>query len=177
VITPWSRVGEWRYSSTRSLTSALEGGEWSASRPCRFTSRERSLGTHWTGGCVGPRSVLDAMVKREIPNLRRELNPRTPTDQPVAQRYTGWAITARIFPERFSNMSNCAELCSWHLFPTTFVMWKHFCGFSFFVRDLCHVSRIIWFFFSVREFVPCKYLRTRYSVEYLFEFFICNSCL
>jgi hypothetical protein len=25
-------LGEWRYSSTRSLTSALDGGEWSASR-------------------------------------------------------------------------------------------------------------------------------------------------
>jgi hypothetical protein len=26
-------LGEWRYSSTHSLTSALDGGEWSASRP------------------------------------------------------------------------------------------------------------------------------------------------
>jgi hypothetical protein len=30
-------LGEWRYRSTRSLTSALDGGEWSASRPDRFT--------------------------------------------------------------------------------------------------------------------------------------------
>jgi hypothetical protein len=28
------------------LTSALDGGEWSASRPVRFTPRERALGTH-----------------------------------------------------------------------------------------------------------------------------------
>jgi hypothetical protein len=35
----------WRYSSTHSLASALRGGEWSASRPGRFTPRERAPGT------------------------------------------------------------------------------------------------------------------------------------
>jgi hypothetical protein len=29
------------------LTSALDGGELSASRPCRFTPREIALGTYW----------------------------------------------------------------------------------------------------------------------------------
>jgi hypothetical protein len=82
------------YSSTHSLTSALDGGEWSASRPDRFTPRERSPGTHWIGGWVGPRTVLDAVVKRKIPSLRRESNSRTPVVQPVAQRYTNRAITA-----------------------------------------------------------------------------------
>jgi hypothetical protein len=28
------------------LTSAQDGGEWSASRPCHFTSRETAHGTH-----------------------------------------------------------------------------------------------------------------------------------
>jgi hypothetical protein len=37
---------------------------------------------------VGPRAVLDVVMKREIPNLRRESNLRTPIFQPVAQRYT-----------------------------------------------------------------------------------------
>jgi hypothetical protein len=37
------------------LTSALVGGEWSASRPACFTSGERAPGTHWIGGWVGPR--------------------------------------------------------------------------------------------------------------------------
>jgi hypothetical protein len=36
-------VGEWRYSSIHSLTSALDGGEWSASRPDSFTPKERAL--------------------------------------------------------------------------------------------------------------------------------------
>jgi hypothetical protein len=35
--TPWRRIGEWRHRSTHSPTSALDGGEWSASRPGRFT--------------------------------------------------------------------------------------------------------------------------------------------
>jgi hypothetical protein len=76
------------------LTSALDGGEWSASRPGRFTSRERAPGTHWIGGWVGLRAVLDAVMNRKIPSSRRESNPRNPIVQPVAQLYTDWAITA-----------------------------------------------------------------------------------
>jgi hypothetical protein len=87
-------LGELRYSSTHSLTSAIDGGEWSASCPGRFTPRERSSGTHWIRGWVGPRAILDAVVKRKIPSPRRESNPRNPIFQPVAQRYTDWAIAA-----------------------------------------------------------------------------------
>jgi hypothetical protein len=43
---------------------------------------------------VGPRAILDAVVKRKIPSPRRESNPSTPTVQPVSQRYTDRAITA-----------------------------------------------------------------------------------
>jgi hypothetical protein len=74
------------------LTSALDGGEWSASRPGRFTPRESPPGTHWIGGWVGSGAVLDAVVKRKIPSPRRESNPRIPIVQPVAQRYADWAI-------------------------------------------------------------------------------------
>jgi hypothetical protein len=42
------------------LTSAIDGGERSASRPARFTPKERAPGTHWIGGWVGPRAVPDA---------------------------------------------------------------------------------------------------------------------
>jgi hypothetical protein len=75
------------YSSTHTLTSPLDGGEWSASRPGRFTLRERAPGTHWRGGWVDPRAVLDAVVKRKIPSPQRESNPRTPIVQPVGQCY------------------------------------------------------------------------------------------
>jgi hypothetical protein len=48
------------------LTSALAGGEWSASRPGRFTPRERALGTHWIGGWVDLRAGLDDVEKRKF---------------------------------------------------------------------------------------------------------------
>jgi hypothetical protein len=35
-----------------SLTSALDGGEWSASIRSQFTPRKRAAGTHWIGGWV-----------------------------------------------------------------------------------------------------------------------------
>jgi hypothetical protein len=76
------------------LTLALDGGEWLASRPGCFNSRERAPGTHWIGGWMGPRAVLAAVVKRKIPSPRRESDPSTPIVQPVVQRYTDWAITA-----------------------------------------------------------------------------------
>jgi hypothetical protein len=78
------------------LTSALDRSEWPASRPGHFTPRERVPGTHWIGGWVGPRAVLEAVVKRKIPSPRRESNPRTPIVHPVVSHYTGWAITESI---------------------------------------------------------------------------------
>jgi hypothetical protein len=59
----------WRYNSTHSLTLALDGSEWSATHPSRFIPRERDPGTHWTGGWVGPRAILDMVVKRKIPAI------------------------------------------------------------------------------------------------------------
>jgi hypothetical protein len=51
----------WRYNATHSLTSVLDGGEWSASRPGRFTTRERAPYTPWLGVWVGSRTGLDAV--------------------------------------------------------------------------------------------------------------------
>jgi hypothetical protein len=89
-------LGEWRYSSTHSLTSALDGGEWSASVPAVLPPRERAPGTHWIGDWVGPRACLDAVVKKKIPSSRRESKPRTPIVKPIVQHYTDWAITAHV---------------------------------------------------------------------------------
>jgi hypothetical protein len=43
---------------------ALDGSEWSASRPGRFIPRKRALGTLWIGGWVGPTASLNTAVKR-----------------------------------------------------------------------------------------------------------------
>jgi hypothetical protein len=48
------------------VTSALDGGACSASRPGRFTRGERAPGTHWIGGWVDHRASLDATEKRKI---------------------------------------------------------------------------------------------------------------
>jgi hypothetical protein len=45
--------------------------------PAALPPGKRAPDTHWIGGWVGPRAVLDAEVKRKIPSPRRELNPRT----------------------------------------------------------------------------------------------------
>jgi hypothetical protein len=88
-----SVLGEWRYSSTHSFDLGTRW-RWVVSfTPGHFTSRKRAAGTHWIRGWVGPRAVLDAVMKRRIPSPRRESNPRTLIVQPVAQRYNDWAIT------------------------------------------------------------------------------------
>jgi hypothetical protein len=62
--------------------------------PNHFTSRERAPGTHWIGGWVGPRAVLDAVAKRKIPSPRWESNPRTPIVQPVTMKIVVWSSVA-----------------------------------------------------------------------------------
>jgi hypothetical protein len=75
--------GDRKYSSYSFLTSALEGGEWSASRP-RFTPGERAPGTHCTGGWVGPTAGLDAEVRGKILRLCRGSNPDRPINTSIS---------------------------------------------------------------------------------------------
>jgi hypothetical protein len=57
------------------LTSALVGGEWSTSRPGRFTPGERAPGTHFIGW-VDLRASLDDLEKRKfLTLLGLELRP------------------------------------------------------------------------------------------------------
>jgi hypothetical protein len=61
------------------MTPALNGGEWSTSRPGPFAPGERASGTHCIGGWVDSKFVgLDAVDKRRI-LLCRESNPDRPT--------------------------------------------------------------------------------------------------
>jgi hypothetical protein len=46
------------------LTLALDGNEWSTSRPGHFISEEGALTTHCIGDWVGPKANLDAVEKR-----------------------------------------------------------------------------------------------------------------
>jgi hypothetical protein len=67
------------------LTSALDGGEWSASGSVRLTPGEGPCGNYWIEGWVGPRAGLDNVKWRTIFVLHGNL---TPTVQPIARRYT-----------------------------------------------------------------------------------------
>jgi hypothetical protein len=51
------------------LTSALDGGEWSASRFCHFTLEERASITHWTRCGEDPTAGLDEMEKLKFLTL------------------------------------------------------------------------------------------------------------
>jgi hypothetical protein len=66
------------YSSTLSLTSAIDEGGWSTPRPGRFTPRKRP-GTHCIGGWVGLRTGQKISPPPGF-------DPRTV--HPVASRYT-----------------------------------------------------------------------------------------
>jgi hypothetical protein len=75
------------------LTSALAGGEWSASLPGRFTPGERAPGTRCIGCWMGPRAGLNHMEKRKFLTLLG-LELDSSVVQPIASRYTDCAIPA-----------------------------------------------------------------------------------
>jgi hypothetical protein len=104
--TPWRRLGERRYSSYSFTTSALDGGEWSASRTGRFTPGERTPGTHCTGGWVGPRAVLDTEDRGKILCPCWGSNPDRSVVQPVVRHYTAWATRLLFFWKQAANEWN-----------------------------------------------------------------------
>jgi hypothetical protein len=80
-----------RYSSYSFLTSALDGVSGQHHAPVLFYPRERTPGTHWTGGWVGLGVSLDAGARRKI---SAPVGDRTPIIQPVVRHYTAWVTTA-----------------------------------------------------------------------------------
>jgi hypothetical protein len=68
------------------LTLALAGGEWSASRPSRFTVGETAPGTYWIGGWLGPRDSPNSVGKRRISYPCRQSNPGRPVRSPSLYR-------------------------------------------------------------------------------------------
>jgi hypothetical protein len=84
-ITPLRRTGGVEVLLHEFLTSALDRGELSVSRPGRFTPRERAPGTHWREATRAHEPVW-TVVKRKIPKHYQESSRQN--IQPVAQRYT-----------------------------------------------------------------------------------------
>jgi hypothetical protein len=74
------------------LISALDWGEWSASRPGRYTPGERASSTHWIGGWVVPRAGLDD-VESTISWPYWDSNSDLSVVQPVAGHYpVSWTL-------------------------------------------------------------------------------------
>jgi hypothetical protein len=83
------------------FTSALVGGEWSASRPGRFTPGEGAAGTHCIRGWVGPRTGLEDVERRKFcPYLDSNSDPSAV--QPVASRYTDFTSPVNVKDSPFS---------------------------------------------------------------------------
>jgi hypothetical protein len=102
------------------MTSALDGGEWSVSRPGRFTPEERVLDTHYLESLVGPQSRSGRYGEEK---------DHTPAGQAVAPRYKDWAIPAlliwynllKIFILNYKGRTHC-KLQSIPLLYTMFVV-------------------------------------------------------
>ena len=81
------RKGEYRYSSTISLTSALDESVWLTPRPGRFTPGNDSLPIVQEAG----------WTSRPVWKGEENLTPtgiQSPAVQPEASSYTEWAIIA-----------------------------------------------------------------------------------
>jgi hypothetical protein len=76
------------------LTSALAGGQWSASRPGRPTPGERAPGTQWIGGLGGPQSRSGRRGEEKILHPTGTRNSDPSVVQPIPSRYTDYAIPA-----------------------------------------------------------------------------------
>jgi hypothetical protein len=90
--TPCRRQGDRRYSSHSLLTSALDGGEWSASRPGRALPPGKGPPVP-TGQEAGWASepVWTQRQEEKSSRLCRGSNLNHPVVQPVTSNYTDWA--------------------------------------------------------------------------------------
>jgi hypothetical protein len=90
--TPWRRLGERRYSFYSFSTSALDGGELSASRPGRdlATGKGPPVPIVQEAGWA-PEPVWTQRLEEKSVRHCRGLNLDHPVVQPLARPYTDWA--------------------------------------------------------------------------------------
>jgi hypothetical protein len=85
---PSRRLSGGKYSSYTFTTSALDGGEWSAScTGSAFTPGEWTPITHRIGGWVSPSAGLYTEVREKVICLCRGLNLDRPIVQSVVRHY------------------------------------------------------------------------------------------
>jgi hypothetical protein len=84
--------GERRYSSYSFLTSALDGGEWSASRPGRALPPGK--GSPVPIGQEAGRAPEPVWTQRLEEKSSASVTDRTPVVQSAVSHYTDWATAA-----------------------------------------------------------------------------------
>jgi hypothetical protein len=106
--------GERRYSSYSYLTSALDGGEWSASRPGRALPPGKEPRFPLNRRLGGPPEPV--WTQRLEEKSSASVGDRTPVVQSVVRYYTDWATPT---PNRWKstvNMPTIAKLITLHRF-------------------------------------------------------------
>jgi hypothetical protein len=81
----------------------------------------------------GPQSFFGCGGEEKNSQPRRESNPRTPIVQPVAQRYTDWAITALPNVHRFINSENLNSELEQAMRPNP---WRRWCCINYYCSTL-----------------------------------------
>jgi hypothetical protein len=96
------------------LNSALYGGEWSASRPGRFTPPPREIipSTHLISGWLCPTAGLDAVAKRKIPSPCQVSNPDRSARSLVAMPTELSRFPSEIMCSETPNTPKCKQLAS-----------------------------------------------------------------
>jgi hypothetical protein len=103
-----AHLGDRRYSSYSFLPSALEGGEWSASRPGRALppGKEPPVPTVQGAGWA-PESVWTQRLEEKSP---ASVGDRTPAAQSVVRHCTDWATRLTALPwQRLLMLSHIAQ--------------------------------------------------------------------
>jgi len=89
------------------LTSAWDGGEWSASHTICFTPS-----AHCIGGWADPGACLDVVWQKE--NIPAPTGNQTLVSQPIASsHYTDWAIPAPIRTSKGTSITASNEHHQW----------------------------------------------------------------
>jgi hypothetical protein len=91
------------------LNLALDGGEWLASRYCRFNTKNKAPGTHYVGGWVCPR--VRSVYYWEHKNLMLLPNPGSSAAQLIVHHYVDWAIPTPLHSVELRRAKMKKETC------------------------------------------------------------------
>jgi hypothetical protein len=164
---PRKRLGERMYSSYSFSTSALDGGEWSASRPgSRFTPGKGPPVHIVHEAEWAPEPVWTQRLKEKFFRLCRGSNLDRPIVQPVVRHYTDWAarLTGRclgLLNSLHYSFPHKNFVCSCHVFHATSRSY-----------NTAMLSLITWWMAQTMkllfmQFPPCAgsfcYLESKYS--------------